>query len=542
MSFWQSIIHFLMDNPLLLLFIVAGIGYPLGRIKIGGVRLGVAFVLFTGLAFGALDPGIKIPEEIYLLGLVFFVYTIGLSSGAVFLEALRKQGLKSNLLVISGLLVAFGIAVGVHYGLGIKNSYIAGLFTGATTNTPALAAVIETVKAAAPIALIEQLEAEPVVAYSLTYPFGVLGMILVIYFFQKLWKIKTVSNSDHQQLQTKTVRITLSRPQTVVELMEKYHWDVLFTRHQRGEHPATLIQGDHEFQAGDLVSLVAFPEVLNEVIPYLGVIAKEHLEYDLSQFDKRRFFLSNISLAGKRLGELGLSNKFNALVSRIRRGDIEFTPHGNTRLALGDQLRIVAPHEHMPEISKYLGDSYRSVSEVDVLTLGLGIAFGLLIGTIPIPLPGGIIIKLGVAGGPLLVALFLGSIKRMGSLNWDLPYGANLTIRQIGLIIFLAGIGTRAGYTFWHTLISGEGFLILIIGMIITMVMTTFVLIAGYRWLKLPFGFMTGLLAGLQTQPAVLGYAHEQFGDEVPAIGYATVFPVAMIVKIILAQVLLVFK
>jgi putative transport protein len=130
----------------------------------------------------------------------------------------------------------------------------------------------------------------------------------------------------------------------------------------------------------------------------------------------------------------------------------------------------------------------------------------------------------------------------MGSLNWDLPYGANLTIRQIGLVIFLAGIGTRAGYTFWHTLIAGEGFLILIIGMLITMVMTTFVLIVGYRLLKLPFGFMAGLLAGLQTQPAVLGYAHEQFGDEIPAIGYATVFPVAMIVKIILAQVLLVFK
>jgi putative transport protein len=542
MLFWQAIIQFLIENPLLLLFIVAGIGYPLGRIKIGGVRLGVAFVLFVGLAFGALDPNIKIPEPIYLLGLIFFVYTIGLSSGAVFLESLRKQGLKSNLLVVTGLLVAFGIAVGFHYGLGIKNSYIAGLFAGATTNTPALAAVIETVKASAPAALIEQLEAEPVVAYSLTYPFGVLGMIIVIYLFQKLWKIKTVVGSDHPELISKTVRITLSRPQTVAELMQKYQWDILFTRHQRGQLPATLIQGDHELQAGDLVSLISLPNVLDEVLPYLGTLDDEHLEYDLSLYDKRRIFLSNISLAGKRLSELSLSNKYNALVSRIRRGDVEFIPHGNTRLALGDQLRIVSPHNSMPEIVKFLGDSYRSVSEVDVLTLGLGIAFGLLIGTIPIPLPGGIIIKLGIAGGPLLVSLFLGAIKRMGSLNWDLPYGANLTIRQIGLVIFLAGIGTRAGYNFWHTLIAGDGSLILIIGMIITMVMTAFVLIVGHRWLKLPFDFLTGLLAGLQTQPAVLGFAHEQFGDEIPAIGYATVFPVAMIVKIILAQVLLVIK
>lgn len=542
MNFWQSVINLLADNPLILLFIVAGIGYPLGRIKFGGVRLGVAFVLFIGLAFGALDQALKIPEEIYLLGLVFFVYTIGLSSGSVFLESIRKRGLKANALVITGLLAAFGMAAASRYLFSIKTSYVAGLFSGATTNTPALAAVIETLKASAVPDLIAQIEAEPVVAYSLTYPLGVLGMILIIYLFQKIWKIKTVVSGGQPELQSKTVRITLSRPHTAAELMKKYDWDVIFTRLQRGDLPASLIQGNSEFQAGDLVSLVAYPGVLQEIIPFLGIVEEEHLEFDLSYFDKRRIFLSNISLAGLRLGDLKFSKKFEALVSRIRRGDVEFIPHGNTRLALGDQLRIIAPHNLMPGIAKYLGDSYRSVSEVDILSLGLGIAMGLLIGTIPIPLPGGIVIKLGVAGGPLLAALVLGAVKRTGSINWDLPYGANLTIRQIGLVIFLAGIGTRAGYNFWHTLIAGDGFIILIIGLIITVSMTAFVLIAGYRWLKLPFGFLTGLLAGLQTQPAVLGFANEQFGDETPAIGYATVFPVAMIVKIILAQVLLILK
>jgi putative transport protein len=542
MNFWQSVLKLLADNPLILLFMVAGIGYPLGRIKFGGVRLGVAFVLFIGLAFGALDQTLIIPEAVYLLGLVFFVYTIGLSSGSVFLESIRKQGLKANALVISGLLAAFGIAAASHYLFNIKASFVAGLFSGATTNTPALAAVIETLKASAVPGFIEQIEAEPVVAYSLTYPFGVLGMIIVIYLFQKIWKIKTADTGEHAELQSKTVRITLSRPITAAELMKKYNWDVIFTRLQRGDLPAVLIQGNSEFQAGDLVSLVAFPEILQEVIPFLGSVEEEHLEFDLSHFDKRRIFLSNISLAGIRLSDLKFSKKFEALVSRIRRGDIEFIPHGNTRLALGDQLRIIAPHNLMADIAKYLGDSYRSVSEVDILSLGLGIAMGLLIGTVPIPLPGGIVIKLGIAGGPLLAALVLGAIKRTGSINWDLPYGANLTIRQIGLVIFLAGIGTRAGYNFWHTLITGEGFKILLVGMLITVSMTALVLIAGYRWLKIPFGFLTGLLAGLQTQPAVLGFANEQFGDETPAIGYATVFPVAMVVKIILAQILLILK
>ena len=149
MIFWRSVIKLLADNPLILLFIVAGIGYPLGRIKFGGVRLGVAFVLFIGLAFGALDQTLKIPEEIYLLGLVFFVYTIGLSSGSVFLESIRKRGLKANALVIAGLLAAFGLAAASHYLFSIKTSYVAGLFSGATTNTPALAAVMETLKASA---------------------------------------------------------------------------------------------------------------------------------------------------------------------------------------------------------------------------------------------------------------------------------------------------------------------------------------------------------------------------------------------------------
>jgi putative transport protein len=536
-------LKFLADNPLLVLFMVVGIGYPLGRVRIAGVRLGVAAVLFVGLAFGALDPAIKIPEIIYILGLIIFVYSIGLSSGSVFFEGMRQRGLSASVLVVIGLAFAALLAAAGHYWLGFKQTTTAGMFTGATTNTPALAAVVEMVKSIAPANLLEQFEAEPVVAYSLTYPMGVLGMILAISIMQRLWRVRVETQSNSvTKLVSITVRVTLTHPARVDQLMGTHNWDLVFARWRRGNQPVELVTGETQIQAGDLINLVGVAEVLEHVVPTLGVLNEENLDFDLSQFDKRRVFLSNPQAAGQRLMDLQLSRRFAVLVTRIRRGDVEFVPHGNTRMALGDQLRLVGPPRQLALAAQFLGDSYRSVSEVDLMTLGVGITLGILIGSIPIPFPGGVTFRLGVAGGPLLSALLLGALKRTGPLIWDMPYGANLTLRQIGLVIFLAGIGTRAGYTFVNTLIYGDGVRILLWGTLITVMMTLVVLWLGTKWFKLPFGFLAGLLAGMQTQPAVLGFVNEQYGDELPALGYATVYPLAMVVKIVLAQILVLLK
>jgi putative transport protein len=230
---------------------------------------------------------------------------------------------------------------------------------------------------------------------------------------------------------------------------------------------------------------------------------------------------------------------FGAVVTRVRRGDVEFLPQAETVLEPGDRVRVVAPRSTMPAITRFFGDSYRALSEIDVLTFSLGLALGLLVGAVPFPLPGGANLKLGLAGGPLIVALVLGALDRSGPFVWSVPYSANLTLRQFGLILFLAGVGTRAGYAFVSTLRSGDGIVLLCAGALITFTVASAILWIGYRLLRIPMGLLLGMAAGIQTQPAALGFALEQTGDELPNLGYAAVFPIATIAKILAAQVLL---
>ncbi|MCA9962390.1 MAG: transporter, partial [Anaerolineales bacterium] len=210
-----------------------------------------------------------------------------------------------------------------------------------------------------------------------------------------------------------------------------------------------------------------------------------------------------------------------------------------TMLELGDRVRVVSRRKDLSEVSHLFGDSYKALSELNLLSFGLGLTLGLLLGLVPIPLPGGVVFKLGFAGGPLIVALVLGAIGRTGPLVWNLPYSANLTLRQVGLILLLAGIGIRSGYTFFTTFAQSGGISIFLAGTIITCVTAFVTLWIGYKVLKIPYGMLIGMLSALQTQPAVLGFALEQSENELPNIGYALVFPIATIVKILFAQLLL---
>ena len=224
---------------------------------------------------------------------------------------------------------------------------------------------------------------------------------------------------------------------------------------------------------------------------------------------------------------------------RVRRGDVEFLPHGDTVLELGDRIRVLTQREHLDAVSSFFGDSYRAVSEIDILSFGLGLALGLIVGLIPIPLPGGSTLRLGFAGGPLIVALILGNIERTGPIVWTLPYNANLTLRQFGLVLFLAGVGTRSGWAFVTTFTQSGGFAIFVAGAVITCATAFLTLFIGYKLLKIPMSIMTGILSGQQTQPAALGFALEQAHNDLPNIGYATVYPLATIAKIVLAELLL---
>ena len=541
-------IDLLLQNSLLLLFVVAALGYVIGRIKIRGFSLGVSAVLFVGLFFGALHPDLKLPEILYLLGLVLFVYTIGLSSARGFFAAFKRKGLRDNALVLSMLIFAAVLSAVAHLVLLLPVTVTAGLYAGSMTNTPALAAVLEQIKGFAPPAQLDQLLAEPVIGYSVTYPVGVIGLLIAIGVLQRVWKVDYRAEEQRQRdmagvnrhLFNRTIRVTKSEAcgHPIHELIRTQQWDVVFGRVKQGEE-LTLVHGWTKFSPGDLVTIVGAQEDLDRAAAFLGEESAEHLELDRSELDYRRIIVSNPKVAGHQLHDLNLPQQYGAVVTRVRRGDVEFLPHGDTMLELGDRIRVLTSRNNLDAVSSFFGDSYRAVSEIDILSFGVGLALGLIVGLIPIPLPGGATLRLGFAGGPLIVALILGYVERTGPIVWTLPYNANLTLRQFGLVLFLAGVGTRSGWAFVTTFSQAGGLSIFIAGAIVTCATAFITLIVGYKLLKIPMSVMTGILSGQQTQPAALGFALEQARNELPNIGYATVYPLATIAKIVLAQLLL---
>lgn len=544
------LIELLVEYPLLLLFMVSTAGYYIGEIRFRGTGLGIAAVLFVGLAFGALDPRLTLPGELVTLGLVLFVYSVGLASGPGFFASFSRSGLRDNLMVAAVLIIAALIVVAEAFVLNLKSTVAAGIYTGALTNTPALAQVLSYASHNALGVAGASIGTEPVVGYSVAYPMGVIGPILAILLMQRIWRINYRKDADQvrdmfpveQELYNRTVRV--NNPAVIGrqlrELSLQQRWRVVFGRVKHGDK-VELVTDDIVLDDGDLLSVIGTPEDVDPVVQELGTPAVEQLDLDRSAYDFRRVFLSNSDLAGRKLADLDLPHRFGAIVTRVRRGDIELLAYDDLVLELGDRVRFVAPRSQIRAMSDYFGDSYKKLSEINLGSLGLGITLGLLIGMIPITLPGGIEFKLGEAGGPLIVALVLSALRRTGPIVWSIPYSANLTIRQLGLTILLAGIGIRSGYTFLSTLTQEGGMTILLAGAVVSLVTPLLVLWIGYRWFKLPFGVLTGIVSAVHTQPAVQASALTQARNDLPNHGYALAFPMATIAKILLAQIIVAF-
>jgi putative transport protein len=537
-------IELLSESSLLLLFVVLAVGAPLGKIKIAGVNLGISSVLFTGLAFGALSPNIKLPAIIYEIGLVLFIYCIGISSGEQFFGNLKKKGWRENSLALGAITLAFLLVLMIGSFSSIKASHLAGIFAGSLTNTPALAASLEFIKGITSTAWIESALAEPVVAYSVCYPMGVIGMILAIVFFQKIFKTSlqtTADVADADKLTNATVIITNEKiiGQTIRDIKTENKLKVVFGRIKH-EGASSLALETIVPAQGDLMTIVGKPYEIEKAIALLGQRSDIHLEVEHQQLDMRRVFVSNHDIIGQSLKDLNLPHTMGIIITRIRRGDSDILPNAHTTLQFGDRVRILTDRNELTSASKFFGDSYAAQSEIDILTLSLGMAAGFLLGMVPIPLPGGITLKLGIAGGPLIVALLLGAINRVGKLVFVMPFSANHTIRQLGLVLFLAGVGTRSGFAFRETITnSDDGLTFFILGSLITIAVAFFFLFVGHHFLKIPFPRLAGMLSGVQTQPAVLAFVNEQAKSEQPNIGYSAVFPIAMLAKIIFAQMLL---
>ena len=533
-------IDLLAGSPLLLLFTVAGLGYLLGKIRVGGFSLGVSAVLFAGIAVGSLDPRLRLPEIVHLFGLVAFVYVVGLGSAPGFFASLRRRGLQASALALGCVVVAALLVAMIAPVLGLSSATAAGLFAGATTNTPALAAVIDALGEAGD-------QAGPVLGYSLAYPFGVLGVLATIAFVPRVFKIdlaqEKVAADDAPGLgvrvESATVLVDRDLPEMSAGfLRERLGLRVVFSRVRRGDRLA-VVTDDFVLHRGDEVGIVGEPAPIAVAIEKLGRAIDERLDADRSAIDFRRIVVSNAALAVRSIAALALGRRFGAVITRVRRGDDELVADPSLVLELGDAVRVVAPRERLPAIGRFLGDSQRALAEIDVISFSLGIGLGLVLGQLPIPLPGDRSFTLGFAGGPLVIGLVLGRIGRTGPLVWTLPHAAGMTLRQVGLVLFLAGIGTRSGWAFAEALRQGGVLDVIALGMLVTLAVGWLALVIGHRLLRIPASVVIGMIAGIQTQPADLAFACERTRNEVPAMGYAAVYPIATIAKIVLAQLLL---
>jgi putative transport protein len=323
----------------------------------------------------------------------------------------------------------------------------------------------------------------------------------------------------------------------LVELARGLGWRAIFGRHRRGDR-TELASPDARLAPGDALTVVGTEAEIARVAARLGELSPEPMDLDRRHFDLRRIFVSRPEVCGRPLRELDLFRRLGVVVTRVRRGDEELVADDDLELELGDRVRVLAPVGQLREAEELFGDSYRAASEVDILTFALGLALGLLLGTVPIPLPGGLTLTLGFAGGPLIVALVLGAVQRTGPMVWIPPFSAGVTLRQIGLILFLAGIGTRAGTGFFAALGSGRGLGLFAAGAGVTVATALFGAWIAHRVMKVPMSLTLGIVAGIHTQPAVLGWALQETRNEIPNVGYASVYPAATLAKLVAVQIL----
>ena len=446
---------YLIENPLILLFLVIAIGYLVGNFRIKGTGLGTAAVLFVGLAFGAANPLFNVPEIIFQIGIIFFVYTIGLRSGPAFFESFSKNGWRDIAFVILMLILSALLTIVLYYLMGFDKATIVGIYTGSSTNTTALAGVIDMVnlKEKGNTDAIQHM----VVGYTFSYPMGVLGVMAAIKIMERFLKVdyhaeKQMLRKEYpldENLTSRAIEITNAEMtgKQLRDIINEYNWNIVFGRIDSKIHGTVLSNFDIKLSLGDTVIIVGTQEELDEAQRVMGKEAINNMTYDRKEYDIVRIFVSNPDVVGKELSSLNLHEKYNAVITRIRRGDIEMLAKSDTILEPGDRIRFVARREDIKSIQKLFGDSYYASNKIDLFSFGIGLALGLILGMIEFTLPGGLVFKFGFAGGPLIMGLILGTLRRTGPIVWTLPYGSNVTLNQLGLTLLLAVIGIRSGNT-----------------------------------------------------------------------------------------------
>ena len=513
------------SSPLLALFVVVALGAAIGAIRIGPLRFGAAGALFVGLIVSALHPEVVSTHMsiVQPMGLAFFVYCVGISAGATFFQDLRKQ---TNLLALTTIVCVVGAVIALAGGrlLGLSSGLTSGLFTGALTAAPALDTATRLTG-----------DSNAAVGYAFGYPVGVIGGILIVTItVTRKW----VGPKDTPSLagsSLEAVSIHVSKHINTRDIDAWRDQRVRLSYLCRDGRTRVTAPGE-DLLPGDHVVMVGDPASIKETVPLVGEILDHNLEDDRSDLAFERIVVSNPDVAGRSVSELNVTKRFGAVITRVRRGDLDLLARDDLDLQLGDHVAVVVPTDELDDIAEWLGDSERRVAEVDGMAFGIGLVLGLLLGIVSFPLPGGQGFQLGAAAGPLIVGMLLGALRRTGPLVWTLPAAANLTIRQIGLMLFLAALGLNAGPQFASLLGSPEGWRAALLAAVMVVVCCV-IQALGAKFLGLSSARAAGGIAGFLGQPAVLQAADARVADERIEAAYATLFAFAIIVKILLLPV-----
>ncbi|WP_419833306.1 putative transporter [Endozoicomonas atrinae] len=536
-----------------ILSLVAVLGLWIGNWRIRGIGMGIGGVLFGGILVGHFVYQMDIHLDSHTLeyikefGLILFVYTIGIQVGPGFFSSLKSSGLKLNAFAAGLVLLGGLVATVLHLMFDAPLPVVLGVYSGAVTNTPSLAAGTGIL---AELGTPESMLALPGSAYAVAYPFGICGILLSMWFIRRLFKIdvnqeaeefEKVSGSGKESLYT--INIAIRNPNidglALQDIPGLNDGELVCSRLKRSEE-LVVPKGDTTVELGDILHLVGSRQKLQNARLILGEEVDASLTTKGTELRTSRVVVTNEKVLGKKLIDLKFKQHYDVVVSRLNRSGVELVPNRDATLQFGDILNLVGRPESIDAVANQVGNAQQKLQQVQMMPVFIGIGLGILLGSIPLHIPGlPAALKLGLAGGPLLVALILGRIGSIGRLYWFMPPSANLALREIGIVLFLAVVGLKSGENFVDILVNGDGLQWMMYGAVITLVPLLVIGITSRMFGGLNYLSICGMLAGSMTDPPALAFAnslHEKSGAA--ALSYATVYPLVMCLRILSPQIL----
>lgn len=535
-------------QAIIVLSLISAMGVLLGRIKLFGISLGTAFIFFVGILAGhlglSIDPQMLKYAESF--GLVLFVYALGLQVGPGFFSSMRTEGVRLLVPSLAILLIGTLLAVVLSFLCDVPMSDMAGILCGATTNTPALGAAQQT--------LVQMgVEASSAaLSCALTYPLGVVGVILAIVLLRKFFvrpSDLTGPDAEHRK-NIFIASFRLTNPavfgKTVSEVATESHHHFVISRIWR-QGRVSIPTSDKQLLEGDVLMVITTPQEVDALRLIFGEQeAKdwnaENIDWNKidSQLISQRILVTRPEINGKRLSSLRLRNNYGINISRVYRSGVQLLATPDLVLQLGDRLTVVGEAADIKHVEKILGNAVKSLNEPNLVSVFIGMILGLMLGYIPFSVPGiSIPVRLGLAGGPILVGILIGTFgPRLHMITYT-TQSANMMLRALGLDLYLACLGLSSGARFFETIVRPEGMLWLGLGFVLTLLPVLLVGLAALRWWKLDFGSICGLLCGSMANPMALNYANDTIEGDNPSVAYATVYPVCMFLRVVIVQLVL---